>query len=81
MILGSFSLASVIMPYYGPTHQSFLVLSTLSSKSRKKLDDYYPEFRRLMAKFWAEIQISSLPDGKQFPPFDMFKLDFRSSSK
>ena len=47
-VLESFSLISKIMPYFGSTHKSFLVLSRLNSKTRKKLDEYFIEFTRLM---------------------------------
>ena len=76
LLLENFGLISITMPYYGATHQSFLLLSSFSVNSRKKLDDYFCEFRRIMRKYWAEIYISKNKIIKGFPPLDLFKLNF-----
>ena len=48
---------SHIMSYYGQTHQAFLLLSSLCSKTRCKLDEFYDEFVYLMKENWRYIQI------------------------
>ena len=75
-LLENFGLISITMPYYGTTHQSFLLLSSFWTKSRMKLDDYYSEFRSIMRKYSAEIYITNREVLSTFPPFDLFKLNF-----
>ena len=78
--LESFWLISIIMPYYGHTHEAFLVLSKLWVNSRKKLDEYYPEFRMYMAKYCFEIHFYGIKYAEEFPPWDLFRLKFTTSS-
>ena len=70
-LLENFGLISKIMPYYGPTHKSFLLLSALWVKSRKKLNEYFNEFKKIMLKYWAEIKFTS-HTYSTFPPWDLF---------
>ena len=45
-----FDTISHIMPYYSHTHSAFLLLSSLCSTSRWKLDEFYDEFIYCMRK-------------------------------
>ena len=56
-VLNNFALISKIIPYYGSTHRSFLLLSMLSSKTRCKLDEYFIEFTKLMFEYSTQIEI------------------------
>ena len=80
-ILENFALISVIMPYYGPTHKMFLVLSSFSAKSRDKLDEYYDEFRNVMAKYSLKIRIVDCKLATWKLPCDLFKFKFAVTSK
>ena len=40
-LLEKFGTSLAIVPYFGPAHQSFLLLSKLNRKSRKMLDDNF----------------------------------------
>ena len=80
-ILENFALISVIMPYYGPTHKMFLVLSSFSTKSRDKLDEYYEEFRNAMAKHSLKIRIVDCKLATWQLPCDLFMFKFAVTSK
>ena len=58
-MLSRFDTISHIMPYYGQTHEAFLLLSSLCSKTRCKLDEYYDEFVNLMIENWRYIETYS----------------------
>ena len=79
-ILDKISLLSIIMPYYSCSHKSFLLLSTLSSKIRRNLSDFYVEFRKFMLKFCKEkeVGIKDLADLRL--PMDLFKFKINSDS-
>ena len=55
LILENFDLILHIMPYYARTHKAFLLLSSLWSTSRLKLDESYDEFIHYMRSNWLEI--------------------------
>ena len=74
-ILENFALTSVIIPYYGASHECFLLLSWFSTKSRRKLNSYYCEFTKIMRKYWATYHYADCGLGK-FPPNDLFKFAF-----
>ena len=57
-IFENFALTSVIMPYYGPTHKMFLMLSSFWVGSRKKLDEYYKEFIEIMKVYCLVVEIN-----------------------
>ena len=75
-IFYSFALTSVTMPYYGSTHKVFLLLSSLCTKSRMKLDEFYEEFRKIMAEFSKEIDINDMNSNLLALPWDLFKFNF-----
>ena len=54
-----FDAISHIMPYYSQTHEAFLLLSGLCSKTRSKLDEFYDEFVNLMIENWRYIETYS----------------------
>ena len=51
-IFQRFDIISIIMPYYAPTHKAFLLLSTLWTESRRKVDEFYEEFVKYMRRYW-----------------------------
>ena len=73
-ILENFWITSIIMPFYGKTHKMFLLLSSLYSGSRHKLNEFYPEFRKWMRDYWLEITIDSDTLQNLFLPSDLFWL-------
>ena len=72
-----FDVISHIMPYYALTHKAFLLLSSLSSTTRRKLDEYYYEFVEWMKDRWLSIDIN-LDQKKEytFLPLDLFTINF-----
>ena len=58
-LLSRFDTISHVMPYYSFTHKAFLLLSSLCSDSRWKLNEYYKEIVQCMSKFWMCISIDS----------------------
>ena len=64
----------MIMPYFGPTHECFLLLSTLSNASRNKLDEFYSEFKKLMLRYSKEILIYEENLDQLFLPTDLYRL-------
>ena len=54
-ILENFALTTVVMPYYAPTHKSFLLLSSMTTGTRVKLDEFYEEFMNAMNQYWIMI--------------------------
>ena len=77
-IFERFDATSHIIPYYAHTHKAFLLLSSLCSKSRKKLDEYYNEFIDLMKENCSWI--SNNKDNLLLPS-DLFILDFKISKR
>ena len=49
-IFESYPLLSILMPYYGSSHEGFLLLSLLSKSVREYLLEHYPKYRRFMLK-------------------------------
>ena len=47
-MLNRFDAISAIMPYYASSHNAFLLLSSLCTTTRAKLDEFYEEFVYLM---------------------------------
>ena len=72
-----FDAISHIMPYYALTHKAFLLLSSLSSTTRRKLSEYYFEFVEWMKDRWLSINID-LDQRKEykFLPLDLFTINF-----
>ena len=54
-MLSRFDTISHIMPYYGQTHRAFHLLSSLCSKTRNKLDEFYDEFITCMKEYWVLV--------------------------
>ena len=72
-----FDSISHIMPYYALTHKAFLLLSSLSSTTRRKLDEYYSEFVEWMKDRWlvVEINLDEIKKHKLLP-LDLFIINF-----
>ena len=73
-IFKRFSLTTVVVPYYGYTHESFVLLSSLSKNTREILNDNYEGFRKYMANFLKIISIHQAIDEKLRLPLDLFKV-------
>ena len=74
-IFENFALISVIMPYYASTHRAFLLLSSLWSGSRNKLNEFYDEFVFTMKKYITTYSINSENDrNKILLPSDLFEF-------
>ena len=74
-IWSRFDCISTIMPYYAQTHRVFLLLSTLCSDTRSKLDEYYEEFINLMRDNWKWLRIASKDTWKYILyPNDLFEF-------
>ena len=71
-IFEKFSIVSIVMPYYGLTHEIFLVLSVLSANIRRILIEHYEEFRKCMLKH-AKVKEMEIKDLKEMKlPLDLF---------
>ena len=77
-LLEMFGTSSVIMPYYGTTHQSFLFLSKLNIHSREMLDNNFDGFLNWMMKNLVWIIIDDEYRGDMlFLPCSLFKFTIR----
>ena len=72
-ILSNFALATKIMPFYESTDRIFLVLSMLSAATRRKLWEFYNEFRQFMKKYSHQVRINKNNINMVFLPSDLFK--------
>ena len=75
-MLSRFDTISSIMPYYSATHRAFLLLSSLCSATRWKLDEQYWAFINWMSSHWMLLNIK--PDNsykKLFLPNDLFEMN------
>ena len=74
-MLDRFDAISHIMPYYARTHKAFLLLSSLSSATRRKLDEFYLEFIEWMKEYWLTISfdLDKMKDHK-FLPLDLITV-------
>ena len=68
-IFESISLLSNLMPYYGSSHEGFLLLSMLSRSIRNYLLEHYQEYRTFMLKYAKKIDYV-----KGGLPLDLFKF-------
>ena len=74
-MLSRFDAISHIMPYYSQTHRAFLLLSSLCSESRNKLDEFYDEFITHMEDFWMFIEVVQWNKWNHlFVPNDLFEV-------
>ena len=75
-MLDRFDAISHIMPYYARTHKAFLLLSSLSSATRRKLDEFYYEFIEWMKDNWMAMYMGSdLMKKYIFLPLDLFTIN------
>ena len=72
-ILEKFGVSSVILPYFGYAHQSFLLLSRLSQGSRAMLNDFYREMVNWLFEWNMRILIPDRNIKMLYLPSDMFK--------
>ena len=73
-MLNRFDTISHIMRYYASTHKAFLLLSSLCSDTRAKLDEYYNEFIWCMQENWEDVYLN-LDSNNFLIPFDLFKIN------
>ena len=73
-ILEKFGVSSVVMPYFGYAHQSFMLLSRLSKGSRAMLDDFYREIVNWLFEWITVISIDDQNAKAMFLPSDLFKF-------
>ena len=80
-ILESFPLISNVFPYYSFTHESFLLLWSLSKKTRKVLHKNYEAFRRIMAisSMVIDVKDFNLIGDYARDRLDLFRLKFGSN--
>ena len=73
---------SHIMPYYASTHKSFLLLSSLCSATRDKLDEFYDEFITLMTEYRMTLKvISDKHLWCLFLPSNLFIINLKPKTK
>ena len=75
-VFDNFGVTSVMLPYIGYAHNSFLLISSLWKSSRSKLDEYYPEFRKIIAKDIKQVKIDQSTLHLSKLPWDLFELKF-----
>ena len=74
-LLNTIALIAEILPYYGWTHEYFLVLSQLWKKTRNKLNEFFKEFRKIMGKNLIIFKISGRNINNIFPPSELFAFE------
>ena len=80
-MLNRFDTISHIMPYYAQSHKSFLLLSSLCSTTRGKLDEFYNEFITMMTKYRINLEIKSeYYLNYLFLPSDLFILNIKETT-
>ena len=80
-MLSRFDTISHIMPYYSHTHKAFLLLSSLCSPTRDKLDEFYDEFVTLMTKYRMNVKIiSEYYLNYLFLPSDLFIINLKQAT-
>ena len=63
------------MPYYSYAHNAFLLLSCLSKRSRKNLEENYEAFLNWMMQNLMEVKIGDDSKGREYSlPWDLFKF-------
>ena len=71
-IFESFALTSIVMPYYDRTDRAYLLLSSLSTSSRNKLDMYYDEFAHVMKNNIMKVSVRNKKHSNILLPSDLF---------
>ena len=81
-IFEKFPLISVVIPYYGYAHSGFLVLSTISKKTRFILMENYEIFRRIMFQYLKERKVKDNEEQSMmmYLPYDLFKFSLKISA-
>ena len=81
-MLSRFDTITHIMPYYASTHKSFLLLSSLCSATRDKLDEFYGAFITRMTKYRITLNIFSDDDLiNLFLPSDLFIINLNQETE
>ena len=75
-IFESISLLSELMPYYGSSHEGFLILSLLSKSIRDYLLEHYPKFRTFMLKHATKIEYVEDEHLEMKLPLDLFQFSY-----
>ena len=75
-LLGKFGTSSVIMPYYGETHKSFLLLSQLDRQSRDMLDGNFDAVLNWMMWNLTCLNIDGYNKEMLLMPWNLFKFSF-----
>ena len=73
-IFESISLLSEIMPFYGSSHEGFLLLSLLLKSIRSYLFEHYPEYRRFVLKHAKMIKYKKNEHLEMKIPLDLFQF-------
>ena len=74
-MLSRFDAISHIMPYFGNTHRAFLLLSSLCSETREKLDEFYDEFVTCLKENWTFAEVNQPNQSSYlFLPNDLFEV-------
>ena len=73
-IFESISLLSILMSYYGSSHEGFLFLSKLSKSTKDYLLEHYPQYRRFMFKYAKMIKYMGDEHLEMKLPLDLFKF-------
>ena len=77
-LLEKFGVSSVILPYFGPVHSSFLILSKLSTKSRIMIDQFYEEILNCMAEYVISYEIWDKNWSMLLLPSDLFRFSINT---
>ena len=80
-ILEKFGVSSVILPYFGYTHQSFLLLSRLSRRSRAMFDDFYREIVNWLFEWNMWVSTTDHNTKILYLPSDLFKYSIDLNDK
>ena len=73
-IFESISLLSILMPYYGSSHEGFLLLSKLSKIIRDYLLEHYSKYRRFMLTYAKKIKYMEDEHLEMKLPLDLFQF-------
>ena len=71
-ILESLPIVSIMMPYYGFSHETFILLSAVWTNSRHNLINHYWEFRRYMLQYAKKMKYKIRDLYKMMLPLDLF---------
>ena len=75
-IFKSISLISKLMPYYGLSHEGFLLISLFSKSIRNYLLEHYPKYRRFMLKYAKMIEYMEDKHLVMKLPLDLFQFSY-----